>query len=86
MRVSGHLTPSSRFANWKPISVGEMEGFTAVIINTGLIQLPEIEAYWSTKWTGEIPFFVECLLETDLNKSSGCCTLVGMTQPSQIRR
>ena len=57
MRVSGHLTPSSRFANWKPISVQEMEGFTAVIMNMGLIQLPEIEAYWTTKWTGEIPFF-----------------------------
>ena len=29
----------------------------AVIINMGLIQLPEIEAYWSTSWTGDIPFF-----------------------------
>ena len=28
-----------------------------VIINMGLIHLPEIEAYWSTNWTGEIPFF-----------------------------
>ena len=32
-------------------------GFIAIIINMGLIQLPNIEAYWSTSWTGEIPFF-----------------------------
>ena len=32
----------------------EMEG---VVINMGVIQLPELEAYWSTNWTGNIPFF-----------------------------
>ena len=34
-----------------------MEGFFAVIISMGVIQLPEIELYWSSKWVGEIPFF-----------------------------
>ena len=32
----------------------EMEG---VVINMGVIQLSELEAYWSTNWTGNIPFF-----------------------------
>ena len=35
----------------------EMEGFFGVVINMGLIQLPELEAYWSTNLTGNIPFF-----------------------------
>ena len=50
------LTSQSRYANWKPVTSEEMEGFFAVIINMGVIQLPEIELYWS-KWVGEIPFF-----------------------------
>lgn len=57
MKEADQLSPKSRFRNWKPVSAEEMEGFMAVIINMGVIQLPEIEAYWSTKWTGEIPFF-----------------------------
>ena len=28
-----------------------MEGFFGLVINMGLIELPEFEAYWSTKWT-----------------------------------
>jgi len=34
-----------------------MEGFLAVVINMGLIQLPEIESYWSTNWITTVPFF-----------------------------
>ena len=35
----------------------EMEGFFGVIVNMGLIQLPNVEAYWKTSWTAHIPFF-----------------------------
>ena len=28
-----------------------------MIINMGLIQLPTLESYWSSTWTGKIPFF-----------------------------
>jgi len=42
-------------------SYSEMEGFLAVVINMGLIQLPEIESYWSTNWITTVPFFTnEC--------------------------
>ena len=51
------LTPRSRFANWIPVTLMEMQGFFGVIINMGLIQLPTLESYWSSSWTGNIPFF-----------------------------
>jgi len=35
----------------------EMEGFLAVVINMGLIQLPEIESYCSINWITTVPFF-----------------------------
>ena len=31
--------------------------FFGVIINMGLIQLSNLEAYWKTSWTANIPFF-----------------------------
>ena len=55
--ITVRLHSQSRYANWKPVTSEEMEGFYAVIINMGVIQLPEIELYWSSKWVGEIPFF-----------------------------
>ena len=57
LRESNLLTRRSRFANWRPVSFTEMEGLLSVIINMGLIQVPEIEAYWLTKWNSSIPFF-----------------------------
>ena len=57
LATANRLTPRSRFVDWKPVTMEEMEGFFAVILNMGLIQLPELEAYWSTRWTGQIPYF-----------------------------
>lgn len=34
-----------------------MRAFLALILNMGIIQLPEIEDYWKTSWTSEIPFY-----------------------------
>ena len=55
--AANRLTPRSRFVDWKPVTAAEMEGFFGVIINMGLIQLPTLESYWSSTWTGKIPFF-----------------------------
>ena len=57
LRRTNHLTRRSRFSNWRPTTPEEMEGFFGVIINMGLIQLPNLEAYWKTSWTAHIPFF-----------------------------
>lgn len=35
----------------------ELRGFLALIINMGIIQVPEIEDYWKTGRVSEIPFF-----------------------------
>ena len=57
MRATNQLTRRSRFANWKPTTAKELEGFFGVIINMGIIQLPNLEDYWKTGWTAHIPFF-----------------------------
>ena len=57
LESANQLTRKSRYANWKPVTPMEMEGFLAIIVNMGLIQLPDIESYWNTSWVGHIPFF-----------------------------
>ena len=39
------------------MSISEMEGFLAVVMNMGVIQVPDITSYWSTNWLSAIPFF-----------------------------
>jgi hypothetical protein len=34
-----------------------MDGFLAIILNMGLIELPHIQDYWTTSWISEVPFF-----------------------------
>ena len=34
-----------------------MKGFLAIVLNMGLLQQPEIEDYWSTAWSNNVPFF-----------------------------
>ena len=43
--------------SWTPLTLGELEGFLAIIFNMGIIRLPELEDYWKTSWVAEIPFF-----------------------------
>ena len=54
---SNRLRPRSIFHKWQPVTVAEMEGFLAIILNMGLINLPNIQDYWSTAWTSQVPFF-----------------------------
>ena len=55
------LRPSSMLHKWYPVTDTEMEGFISIILNMGLIQMPEIENYWSTSWLNEVPFFAKVL-------------------------
>ena len=54
---ANHLCPHSIFHKWQPVTRLEMEGFFAIILNMGLINLPNIQDYWSTAWTNQVPFF-----------------------------
>ena len=61
MEREGKLGPRSRFHKWKPVTWAELWGFIAVIINMGIIQLPDIESYWKTSWVCQVPFFRDIL-------------------------
>lgn len=45
------------YGNWKPVSLDEMKGFLAVILNMGIIQLKDIKDYWLLNDTTNLPFF-----------------------------
>jgi hypothetical protein len=83
LESANQLTPKSRYANWKPVTPMEMEGFLAIIVNMGLIQLPDIESYWNTSWVGHIPSLGACSHGTDLNKYFGCYMSVEMIPTTQ---
>ena len=51
------LSAHSLYRNWKPVSVEEMKGFIAVILNMGIIQLSNPKDYWATDYTTNLPFF-----------------------------
>ncbi len=56
-RSQNKLKRRSRFHRWYPVTFTEMEGFLAVVLNMGVIEVPDIESYWSTSWMSEISFF-----------------------------
>ena len=51
------ICDGSVYMNWKPVTVDEMKGFVAVILNMGIIQLNNLKDYWSTDDTTDLPFF-----------------------------
>ena len=57
LEEAGRLTRHGRFTNWKDLTVPQFCGFLSIILNMGIIQLPEIEDYWKSNWISEIPFF-----------------------------
>ena len=57
-RIS-NAPPSRRslFRNWVDVTITQMKAFVGLILNMGLVQLPEIKEYWSRHETLNIPFF-----------------------------
>jgi hypothetical protein len=51
------LSPRSIWSRWCDVSVPEMKAFLGLIINMGLIPLPEIKDYCSSEWITQITFF-----------------------------
>ena len=58
---TGKLTPGSRWRKWKEVTASEMKVVLAVIINMGVIHVPEVEDYWKTSWESYIPSFHDIL-------------------------
>lgn len=51
------LKDHSRLKKWVPVTISEMYGFLAIILNMGIITVPDIGSYWSTSWVSQISFF-----------------------------
>jgi hypothetical protein len=51
------LDPRSIWSKWSDVSVPEMKAFLGLIINMGLISLPDIKYYWSSERKTQIKFF-----------------------------
>lgn len=49
LEAAGKITRRSRFKSWTLV---DLHGFLAIILNMGIIRLPEIEDYWRTSWVG----------------------------------
>ena len=57
LRAEGKLGPRSRLLKWTPVTITELEGFLAIVINMGIVSVPAVEDYWKTSWISEVPFF-----------------------------
>jgi hypothetical protein len=56
--VSKQLSTRSIWSTWKDVTVTEFWCFLAsVIINMGIIGLPNMKDYWSQEWSYHVPFF-----------------------------
>ena len=51
------LSPHSRARNWKDLTLAELKGFTACILNMGLERRPTIASYWYTTASQYCPWF-----------------------------
>lgn len=43
------LSKASRFSKWVPTNYNELKKFIGLLLWMGLVQMPSIESYWSTK-------------------------------------
>jgi hypothetical protein len=51
------LGPRSIWNSWSDVSVLEMKAFIGLIINMGIVLLPDLKDYWSSEWTTQVQFF-----------------------------
>ena len=61
MSRTGKLEEKSRWRRWKDTTLDELKKVLAVVVNMGIIQVPELEMYWKTAWESNIPFFHDVL-------------------------
>ena len=64
------FTAGSLYKSWRPVTVEEMKGFVAVILNMGIVQLGNLKDYWCTSDTTDLPFFQSVFSRTGSSKYS----------------
>jgi hypothetical protein len=52
-----HLSPRSIWSRWSDVPVHEMKVFLGLIINMGIVLLPDLKDYCSSEWTTQVKFF-----------------------------
>lgn len=57
LAANPNLTQHSRANFWQPVDTAEMKKFLALVLLMGIVRLPEIQLYWSTKVLYHIPVF-----------------------------
>ena len=68
MSRTGKLKEKSRWRRWKDTTLDELKKVLAVVVNMGIIQVPELEMYWKTSWESNIPFIHDVLSRNRLNE------------------
>ena len=51
------ITPRSLYRNWRDVTIEEVKGMVALVINMGLVQMSNLKDYWNTDETCNIPYF-----------------------------
>jgi hypothetical protein len=54
------LSPRYIWSRWSDVSVPEMK-ILGIIINMGLMPLPDIKDYWFSEWITQIKFFCDVM-------------------------
>ncbi len=55
------ITEKSRANTWRPVTINEMKKCIAIILLSGILKKPRLNAYWSTNDMILTPFFHSCL-------------------------
>ena len=55
-KLNQYTKTHSRYKKWNPVTTNEMKAFVGVILNMVIIQLQNLQNYWSTNPTRSIPF------------------------------
>ncbi|PNF31176.1 hypothetical protein B7P43_G15164, partial [Cryptotermes secundus] len=57
LQTQKNISPHSRVLKWKNITVTELKGFIARLLNMGIKRQPTISSYWSTSPSQNVPWF-----------------------------
>jgi hypothetical protein len=61
-RISNlQLSSRSIWSKWHEVTTIEIKAFLGIVINMGMIPLPDMKDYWSNEWTTEIKFFCDVM-------------------------
>lgn len=56
-KIKRVLSPKSTWHKWTDVTLTEMKAFLGMIINMGLVNLPDLKDYWSSEWVTQVKFF-----------------------------